>query len=92
MPESAEVSAPVMYVSVGGNERVHEGVREWACVCTWNATIYYRRKGHSRVGVCSAVPAFAHLCSRESSESLVFGVHADIFAMLAVLFLASDTH
>lgn len=92
MGESAWMSAPVVCVSVGGNERIYEGVREWACVCTWNATIYYRRKGHSRVGGCSAVPAFAHLCSRESSESLIFAVHADIYAMLAVFFLASDTH
>lgn len=92
MPENGEVSAPVVCMSVGGNEWVHERVRKWACVCMWNTTIYYRRKGHSRVWVCLAVPAFAQLCSRESSESLVFAVCADIFAILAVLFLASDTH
>lgn len=91
MPESGEVSAPVVCMSVDGNEWVHERVRKRAYLCTWNTTIYYRRKGHSRVWVCLAVSAFVHLCSRESSESL-FAVCADIFAMLAVLFLASDIH
>lgn len=87
--ESAEVSTPVVCVWVGGSEREARG-GEGVGMCLH---VEYRRKRPSRVLVHAAAPAFCEsLFRRESRESSLCKVSADIFAILAVLLLASDIH